>query len=99
MISKDRFGALNCWRSQVMLPESSFLVATPWQNPYAERFIGSLRRECLDHSIIAMSEEPPESVHGFQTAFSLQLNSLEYRSYHLCYRLKLFETSSYGSVW
>src|SRR5215831_19942470 len=22
---------------------------SPWQNPYAERLIGSLRRECLDH--------------------------------------------------
>ena len=25
---------------------------SPWQNPYAERFIGSIRRECLDHIII-----------------------------------------------
>jgi transposase InsO family protein len=28
---------------------------SPWQNGYAERFIGSLRRECLDH-VIALDE-------------------------------------------
>ncbi len=25
---------------------------SPWQNPYVERVIGSIRRECLDHMII-----------------------------------------------
>lgn len=25
---------------------------SPWQNPYVERAIGSIRRECLDHTII-----------------------------------------------
>ena len=25
---------------------------SPWQNPFAERVIGSIRRECLDHMII-----------------------------------------------
>ncbi|NCF20617.1 MAG: transposase [Haliea sp.] len=25
---------------------------SPWQNPYAERVIGTIRRECLDHVII-----------------------------------------------
>ena len=25
---------------------------SPWQNPYCERLIGSIRRECLDHMII-----------------------------------------------
>jgi transposase InsO family protein len=34
------------------------LVATrsPWQNPYVERVIGSIRRECLDH-VIVFSEQ------------------------------------------
>jgi len=26
--------------------------SSPWQNPYAERLIGSIRRECLDHVIV-----------------------------------------------
>jgi transposase InsO family protein len=26
--------------------------ASPWQHPYVERAIGSIRRECLDHIII-----------------------------------------------
>jgi transposase InsO family protein len=25
---------------------------SPWQNPYAERLIGSIRRDCLDHLVI-----------------------------------------------
>lgn len=25
---------------------------SPWQNAYAERVIGSIRRECLDHVIV-----------------------------------------------
>ena len=29
---------------------------SPWQNPYAERVIGSVRRECLDH-VMVLGEE------------------------------------------
>ena len=29
---------------------------SPWQNPYAERVIGTIRRECLDHVIILNEE-------------------------------------------
>ena len=25
---------------------------SPWQNPYVERVIGSIRRECLDHIVV-----------------------------------------------
>jgi transposase InsO family protein len=27
--------------------------ASPWQNGFAERLIGSIRRECLDHVIVS----------------------------------------------
>jgi transposase InsO family protein len=30
--------------------------ASPWQNSFAERLIGSIRRECLNH-IIVLGEE------------------------------------------
>ena len=29
---------------------------SPWQNPYVERLIGSIRRECVDHTIIFNEE-------------------------------------------
>ncbi|MGH1477874.1 MAG: integrase core domain-containing protein [Geminicoccales bacterium] len=34
--------------------EGRLLIAprSPWQNPYVERVIGSIRRDCLDHVII-----------------------------------------------
>lgn len=28
---------------------------SPWQNPYVERIIGSIRRDCLDHMIVSTS--------------------------------------------
>jgi putative transposase len=34
---------------------------SPWQNPYVERLIGSIRRECLDH-VIVLSERHLRSV-------------------------------------
>ncbi len=51
---------------------------SPWQNPYAERVIGSIRRECLDH-IIILNERHLKRVlssyvtyyHGARTHLSL----------------------------
>jgi hypothetical protein len=38
---------------------------SPWQNPYVERLIGTLRRECLDHyhgarTHLALDKDTPE---------------------------------------
>ncbi len=34
------------------IEEVVIAASSPWQNPYVERLIGSIRRECLDHGII-----------------------------------------------
>lgn len=55
---------------------------SPWQNPYCERIIGSIRRECLDHVII-LSEahlrrilaEYFEYYHQARAHLSLERNS------------------------
>lgn len=36
----------------VRLSEVLTAPASPWQNAYAERVIGTIRRECMDHTII-----------------------------------------------
>ena len=34
------------------IDEVPIAPGSPWQNPYCERLIGSIRRECLDHVIL-----------------------------------------------
>ena len=41
---------------------------SPWQNPYVERVIGSIRRECLDH-VIVLNERHLKT--GFSVVISL----------------------------
>ncbi len=53
---RDRDGIYGkCFRRQAeVLGIEEMIIArqSPWQNPYAERVIGSIRRECLDHVIV-----------------------------------------------
>lgn len=47
------FGELFRRKVAVLGPEEvKIALRSPWQNPYVERVIGSIRRECLDHTII-----------------------------------------------
>ena len=59
---------------------------SPFQNPYAERIIGSIRRECLDHMIILNENHLRRILSGYidyyhnaRTHLSLERNSPEPR--------------------
>ena len=38
---------------------------SPWQNAYAERLIGSIRRECLNHCIILNARHLKRTLTGY----------------------------------
>jgi hypothetical protein len=63
---------------QITLPAPQ----APWQNPYVERIIGSIRRECLDHLIVPTEDHLRrilssyfEYYHQARTHLSLGRNS------------------------
>jgi putative transposase len=59
---------------------------SPWQNPFAERLIGSVRRECVDH-VLVLSERHLRRVltryfayyHGARTHLSLEKDAPDAR--------------------
>ena len=60
---------------------------SPWQNPYVERIIGSIRRECLDHLIILNATHLHRILrsylayyHGCRTHLSLDKDAPERRA-------------------
>jgi transposase InsO family protein len=47
------YGAVVTCRLRAMgIRDKPTAPASPWQNGFAERLIGSIRRECLDHVIV-----------------------------------------------
>lgn len=47
------YGAHFCNQAKVLHIEEVITAPhSPWQNPYVERVIGSIRRECVDHIIV-----------------------------------------------
>jgi transposase InsO family protein len=53
---RDRDSAFHAWATTARamnIREVLTAPRSPWQNAYMERFIGSIRRECLDHVIVA----------------------------------------------
>jgi hypothetical protein len=54
ILDRDRiYGAVVTRRLRAMgIRDKPIAPASPWQNGFAERLIGSIRRECLDHVIV-----------------------------------------------
>src|SRR6516162_2483680 len=76
---------------------------SPWQNCYAERMIGSIRRECLNH-VIVINEWHLRRIlkscfsyyHGWRTHLSLDKDTPESRPVQ---DLQAGDHSSPGSRW
>ncbi len=63
---------------------------SPWQNPFVERLIGSIRRDCLDHVIVFNERHLKrllsryfEYYHHWRTHLSLSMDSPESRPVQL----------------
>ena len=84
------YGAVFSRRAQTLgIEEVLTAYRSPWQNPYAERVIGSIRRECLDHVIVLGPEHLKRVVtqyvdyyNGVRTHLSLCKDSPERRPVH-----------------
>ncbi len=78
---------------------------SPWQNPYVERVIGSVRRECLDH-VIVFNESHLSRVlrqylryyHGSRTHLSLEKDAPEPRSVEPPGQGRVVEFSEVGGL-
>ncbi|HJZ73341.1 MAG TPA: integrase core domain-containing protein [Vicinamibacterales bacterium] len=65
---RDRDSAFYEWTTTaaaIGIEEVLTAPRSPWQNAYAERLIGSIRRECLDHIIVANARGLRRVLHAY----------------------------------
>jgi len=78
---------------------------SPWQNPFVERLIGSIRRECLDH-VIVMNEKHLRRIlaayfiyyHRWRVHQSLEMDCPEHRNVHMLDRGRVVEIGHIGGL-
>jgi putative transposase len=78
---------------------------SPWQNPFVERLIGSIRRECLDH-VIVINERHLRRIlasyfgyyHSWRTHRALGMDCPEHRPVHAVDRGRLIEVPEVGGL-
>ena len=82
-----------------------FLAGTPLQNAYAERLIGSIRRECLDH-VIVLNEDHLKRVlrsyfsyyHQWRTHLALDMDCPEPREIQSAETGEVIEVPEVGGL-
>ena len=64
------FGSgLACRVGSMGIEEVVTAPGSPWQNPYCERLIGSIRRECLDHVIVRSERHLLGVLHSYASYY------------------------------
>ncbi len=75
------------------------------QNPFVERFIGTLRRDCFDH-VLALNERQLRRIvaryldyyHNWRTHLSLSMDAPNPRTVHPPERGKAVEVTNFGEL-
>ena len=89
----------------VGIHEVKTAARSPWQNPYVERLIGTLRRECLDH-VVVLNEPRPRRLlrdyllyyHSARTHLSLAKDAPEPRRVERLDEGRIVETPMAGGL-
>jgi transposase InsO family protein len=78
---------------------------SPWQNPYAERVIGSIRRECLNRMVVLGERHLKRILSSYvdyynatRTHLSLSKDSPDHRATHLPDRGEVVELNRVGGL-
>ena len=108
-VLRDRdavYGVAFSSRVQTMgIHEVKTAPRSPWQNPYVERLIGTLRRECLDH-VVVLNENHLRRLlrdyltyyHRYRTHLSLDKDSPESRPVEPLDQGRIVETPMVGGL-
>ena len=100
------YGVVFSSRAQAMgIHEVKTAPRSPWQNPYVERLIGTLRRECLDH-VVVLNETHLRRLlrdyltyyHGGRTHLSLDKDAPEPRPVERLDQGRIVETPMVGGL-
>jgi transposase InsO family protein len=100
------YGVAFLRRAQSMgIHEVKTAARSPWQNPYVERLIGTLRRECLDHVVVLnethlrrLLREYLIYYHGARTHLSLAKDAPEPRRVERLDEGEIVETPMVGGL-